>query len=138
MQILKPAVLFLWVLVFSSAHRFANSSEKMKWLSLQEATDSLAKSQRPVLIDLYTDWCGWCKVLDEKTFSVDKVQKVLKDKTIPIKVDFDNNKKLVEQYKIKGIPCLIFVDGEGKEVGRIVGFKPADKWLDEAVKILEK
>lgn len=90
MQILKPAVLFLWVLVFSSAHRFAGSSEKMKWLTIQEAADSVAKNQRPIFIDLYTDWCGWCKVMDKKTYTDKRVYEYLQQKFFPVKVDAES------------------------------------------------
>jgi len=96
-----------------------------------------AKSEKKVvLIHFYADWCGPCKMLEQQTFSEEKVQQFLMDKTIAIKVDTDENAKLVKQYKVVGIPCMLFIDGEGKEVGRLVGCKPPEQFLEEAGKIV--
>jgi thiol:disulfide interchange protein DsbD len=86
------------------------------------------------MIDFYADWCGPCLLLEQKTFSDEKVQKLLTDRTVPIRVNVDDEPKLATQYKVTAIPCLVFVDGEGKEIGRIIGFQPADKFIEEAGK----
>jgi thioredoxin-related protein len=70
------------------------------------------------------------------TFSEEKVQTFLKDKTVAIKVNIDDNKLLTDQYKVTAIPCLVFLDGEGKEVGRVLGFRNTEYFLEEANKIL--
>ena len=62
------------------------------------------------------------------------VAQYVDDATTGRRIDVDENEKLVAQYKIRSIPCLIFLDGDGKEVGRLVGFMPADEFLDQAGK----
>src|SRR5882672_6693060 len=47
--------------------------EKIVWLSLSELQTAYAMQRRPIIIDVYTSWCGWCKVMDKETYSNEKV-----------------------------------------------------------------
>ncbi|AXY78115.1 DUF255 domain-containing protein [Paraflavitalea soli] len=87
MQTLKPALLFAWIIVFSCGQRPLETNDKTQWMTLQQVSDSLRKQKKPVLIDLYTDWCGWCKVMDKKTYANKKVGAYLNDKFYTAKVD---------------------------------------------------
>ena len=61
--------------------------EAMTWISIDDAAGKLQKEQRPVLIDLYTTWCGWCKQMDRKTYSNKQVAQYLQEKFYSVKVD---------------------------------------------------
>lgn len=54
-------------LLFCGFSLFAQ--EKINWLSFEEAVVLNAKKPKKIIVDVYTDWCHWCKVMDEKTFS---------------------------------------------------------------------
>lgn len=43
--------------------------KRIKWLTVQEAYALTQKTPKKFVIDVYTDWCGWCKVMDRETFS---------------------------------------------------------------------
>jgi uncharacterized protein YyaL (SSP411 family) len=59
----------------------------VEWMTVQQAADKLQREKRPVLIDLYTTWCGWCKEMDRKTYSSKKVAAYLGEKFYTVKVD---------------------------------------------------
>ncbi len=58
----------------------APAVEKINWMTWEEAVAANEKEPRKIMVDLYTDWCGWCKVMDKKTFTdKDIVEMINKD-----------------------------------------------------------
>jgi len=94
MQKLMLLFLSAFVLSFSSADKPAPTAEKLKWMTLAEAREAMAKEKKPVLIDLYTDWCGWCKVMDKKTYTNAKVIAYLREHFYPVKLNAETKESL--------------------------------------------
>lgn len=65
--------------------------EEIAWMKIEEAGEKLQKERRPVLIDLYTTWCGWCKQMDKKTYSNKRVVEYLQAKFYPVKLDAETH-----------------------------------------------
>jgi thioredoxin-related protein len=82
------------VVLFMITSFAVSEKEKLQWLSLTEAEAMLRKEKRPVLIDLYTDWCSWCKVMDKKTYTHEGLVKYVQEKFYPVKVDAESREKL--------------------------------------------
>ena len=94
-------------------------------LHVDESTfqNEVLNSSEPVLVDFSAVWCQPCKMLDPV---VKQLAGEWDGKVKVVKIDADENPKLVKQYGVMGIPTLLFIkDGEVKE--RITGFMPKDK-----------
>jgi len=57
----------------------------VKWYSMEEAEKLFNKSPRPIFIDTYTDWCGWCKKMDSETFTHPVIADLLNKNFYPVK-----------------------------------------------------
>ena len=89
----------------------------IKELVKEEFTADL--SQGSVLVDFYSKTCGPCKML---SFILKDIDKNLGEKAKIIKVDFEENPYLIEEYKVEGYPTLIAFK-DGKEISRKSGLQ---------------
>ncbi|MEE8359851.1 MAG: thioredoxin family protein [Candidatus Omnitrophota bacterium] len=110
---------------------------KINWIDDYGRGIARAKSAgKPVMIDFYTDWCGWCKKLDSDTYK-DKEVLLLSMRFICIKIDGDDRKDLVKKYKVRGYPTILFLGPDGKEIGRLPGFLPARPFAQQMKNFLK-
>jgi thioredoxin-related protein len=59
--------------IFSFAKVKPTDKEKINWLTMEQLNAKMKDETKPVLIDIYTNWCYWCKVMDKKTYNNSKV-----------------------------------------------------------------
>lgn len=74
-------------------------SASVDWLKLDEVNTKLTKEQKPVLIDLYTDWCHWCKVMDKKTYTNQKVIGYISDHFYASRINAETRETLTWRNK---------------------------------------
>jgi len=86
-------------MVFLYAAKPVNKVEKLQWMTLQEAKEAMLKEKRPLLIDLYTDWCGWCKVMDRKTYTNAKVIAYVQQHFYPVKLNAETRETITWNEK---------------------------------------
>jgi thioredoxin len=107
----------------------------------KSALERAGKEKKLVMVDLYADWCGPCKLLDRLTFSNADVQAALSKDFVAVKVNIEGSKEnrdLAVQLNTDAIPHIVFFDSSGKKLSEIVGFVPADQFRDELRKATEK
>ncbi len=63
----SPIILLLAAILLVPASLFAQSA-KVNWISIEEAEKLNKQNPRKIMVDVYTDWCGWCKKMDKETF----------------------------------------------------------------------
>jgi thioredoxin-related protein len=76
---------FLFISGFSSF-----SQDKINWITIEEAYKNNAIKPKKTIIDVYTGWCGWCKVMDKSTFTNPAVVKYINENYYAVKLDAES------------------------------------------------
>lgn len=80
--------------------------------------DKVLKSDGPVLVDFWAEWCGPCKMAEPV---LEELSEEYKDKVHIMKLNVDENQEMTGKYQVMSIPTTILYKG-GEEVGRQIGF----------------
>ncbi len=101
-----------------------------------EVLKQAMKLNKPVIIDFYATWCTPCNELEEITFHNVSVVNQADSNFVMVKVDVTKGgnpvyERLLQQYEVKGVPTIVFMDNSGKEKRdlRLVDFLPPDQFL---------
>jgi thioredoxin-related protein len=66
----------------------------VKWMTFEEAVAKSKIQKRKIFVDVYTNWCGWCKVMDKKTFNDPNVAKILNENFYPVKFNAEQREDI--------------------------------------------
>jgi thiol:disulfide interchange protein DsbD len=100
----------------------------VEWI-INDEEKALAEAEsggKPMIVDVYADWCAACVELDHRTYNRPEVVSRL-DGLVRLKLDFTREtewvKEMKRKYRITGMPTVIFYDPAGEEITRFAGFK---------------
>lgn len=110
-------------------------TDEVAFLSNSEEALRLARDQKKlVMLDLYTDWCTWCKKLDEDVYPKPEVVEAVRQSFVPLKLNPETTEQgasLMKKFGVDGFPTILILDGEGNLVHRIVGYREAPEFVKE-------
>lgn len=133
-----PAGRFLCALMLLALSQAARG-EEVRWRrDYATAVKEAAEKGVPLLINVGTIDCFWCKQLDGRTFSQEEMIRLINDRFVPLKLDASNpaNNYLVQALKVQSYPTLIYASHEGNILGYREGFLEAPALKEQLTKIL--
>lgn len=126
-------------------------SKELKWYSWEEAMKAGEQNPKMFFIDVYTDWCGWCKRMDATTFKEAEVVEYLSENFYPVKFDAEQKEpvqfqettfKFVEAGRrgyhelaaalLDGqmsYPSYVFLNADKERITTLKGYRPADQLM---------
>lgn len=128
----------------------------INWMTLEEAQAAAKESPRPIIIDLYTPWCGPCKMMERTTFSDANVVKYVNDNYYAVKFNaegpddvtyngkvyknagYDSSRgsgrnsmhDLTRYFGVPGYPTLVILNAKGAKIESAIGYKNAEQLME--------
>lgn len=85
---------------FTHCSQLDDESNEITWYDFETAVDLAKEDKKPIFIDIYTGWCGWCKKMDNSTFKNDKVVEFMNKHYFAVKLDAETTDPIVYKEKI--------------------------------------
>lgn len=100
----------------------------------QDMLDKAKAENKLIFMDVYTTWCGPCKMLDRNTFSDAQVGGKFNAAFVNYKLDAEKGEGITvaSRYAVRAYPNMLFINGQGEVVHRVVGYRPPEELLKEA------
>ena len=136
------------VILFSAA--FIGKPEekaKINWLTLEEAYQLNQENPRKIFVDVYTNWCGWCKKMDKDTFADEKVAEYVNEHFYAVKLNAESQEKIVikedtitnqmmaRSMGVSGYPTMVYIKEDFKTIQAVPGYQKADAFLETLKKV---
>ena len=99
--------------------------------SFDEAMKKARNQHKPVMIDFWAEWCGWCHRLDKTTYVDPTVVKLLAQDFVATKIDTEGSPgeaRVAERFDVTSLPTILFVTPGGHQVLRVNGFQGPGKF----------
>ena len=89
----------------------AMAQEKINWMSIEEAEARCVEEPRMIFIDVYTDWCGWCKRMDKSTFANPVIAKYMNEHFYNVKLNAETS----DTISFQGQQYVGYVREDGRQ-----------------------
>ncbi len=139
----------------------ATFAQEINWMSMQDALDAQSEKPKKIFMDVYTEWCGPCKLLDKKTFHNPDVVKYVNEHFYAVKFDAEGNDEFTYQgnkfsnpdyvegkrgrkpshifarsLRISGYPSMVFFDEKSNLIFPVTGYHTAQQ-LEIFLKLIQ-
>ena len=112
----------------------APGEKKLPWMAFDAATEKAKKENKHVIVDIYTTWCGWCKVMDRQTYGNSEVAGYLLENFVLAKVNGESSaeihwkgktmteRQFARSVGVTGFPSTYFLKPDAEIIGGAPGF----------------
>jgi thiol:disulfide interchange protein len=110
------------------------ASGPLAWhYDLSRAKEIARSDNKLIIVDVYTDWCGWCKKMDQVIYN-DPMIVGLSRQEVFVKLDAEDGgqgERFAREMNVRGFPTTIIIDGHGNKITEARGFIPTrEKFIE--------
>jgi thioredoxin-related protein len=121
----------------SREHTPISKSEPIVWRSFDDGIALAGQTNKKLLVDVYTDWCSWCKKMDVEVYTNKDVARMLNERFVAVKLNAESSKPvtykgrsfresdLARELGVTGYPTTVFFDEHSDPITSLPGYSPA-------------
>jgi len=111
------------------------------WKDWNSGLKEAGTAGKPVLVDVYTDWCTWCKRMDQDVYARPEVRQYLSQHFVTVKLNAEyttparyegkayTSHTLAQRFRVNGYPTTIFLRPDGNHIANVPGYVPAERFV---------
>lgn len=108
-------------------------------IDLEAAKKIAAKENKLIFIDLFTTWCGPCKLMAKNTFTDPRIGEMFNKNFVNLAIDAEKEGlSLAKEFKVVNYPSFLFLDSKGKLVQYDFGYYNPEQFLEVGASVLKK
>ncbi len=139
-SLLLPLLAFSYKVSTSVTNDGREGNKKVQWNTFDDGIALSAKQNKLLVIDFYTDWCHWCKVMDKDTYGNSNVAEYANEHVVLAKLNAETADKfafkdahytgqeLAMMFGVTGFPTTAFMNAKGELLTTVSGFIPPEKF----------
>ena len=125
-------------------------AQEVRWMSFEEAIQAQEKNPKKILVDIYTNWCGWCKRMNQTTFAHPVIADYINEKYYPVKFNAEQKESIefggrtfkyivgkrrpyheLAAFLAKNrlsYPTIVFINEKGEVIQPIAGYQDPESF----------
>jgi thioredoxin-related protein len=149
---MKIKMKYLSILVFAVLLSFSvRAQDQIQWLKFEEAIEANAKSPKMLIVDVYTDWCGWCKKMDKETFTDPKVVEYINSNFYAVKLNAEDTKRtfdfmgktyneaqMAAAMRVRSYPNFVVIEPKLQNIAQLPGYRQPAEFLAGLSELIDK
>jgi thioredoxin-related protein len=149
---MKQPRIFLFLLFLSFAlNGTAQAQEQIQWMKFEEAVAANANNPKMILVDVYTDWCGWCKKMDKETFTDPQVIAHFQKNFYAVKLNAEDTKRkfpfmgrtfteaeMAASMRVNSYPNFVVIEPGLQNIAQLPGYRGPEDFLAGLAELIQK
>ena len=127
------------------------AQDQIQWMKFEEAIAANANNPKMILVDVYTDWCGWCKKMDKETFTDPQVIAHFQKNFYAVKLNAEDTKRkfpfmgrtfteaeMAASMRVNSYPNFVVIEPGLQNIAQLPGYRGPEDFLAGLSELIQK